>query len=334
MRTRTALSTLPRLAQTEDAELARFAKTRLGDEIPVAVDDLQVARDLLRALGAAFGKNDPALWKKLREARDVLTGAATPAAAPSSSVAAPADPPPKPAAQPELPSHMLPRQTAAPWSAPATPAPAPAYPQPSFAAAPAPPVAPAAPIASAPPVAPVIAAPAAPAAAHNAFNPPEALVRTKGMGFVAPIGKALPFERATPETAAKALASTPARPLPPPEEDKLGMTVAADPGPSSRPMPFPGSPSSGPPSQPQPEAAISIPKGQRFTLAQYVSLRADFEAAADRRAVLATYGVSGEEELAQIDAVWLRTFAEQPALAAKHAKLRAEYTAYLASRRR
>jgi len=336
MRFKTALSTLPRLAQVEDGELARFAKTRLGDEVPISVEDLRVARDLVKELGRAMARNDESLWKRMKEARDAMMGTA-PAAAPVSAPIIPSGPPsssnpgttgPRPA----LPSHLL-AAAAAPSSIAATAA----GPSPWGSAAASPPPASPAP---APP-------PAAPAAAHpNVVVPPAALEATAGMQFSMPIPKPLPFQPAKPGSEdGSSLAVTPPPPRPAEEEDRMGMTVPAElsSGPGGA-LPFPGAPrpsAAGPPSSRNAPAApveeiapTHVAPGQRFTLAQYASLRVDLdEAPPDRRsAVIQAYGLAGAEELARVEGIW-RALLKDPGNLARLTDLKAEYSRYLASRR-
>lgn len=85
----------------------------------------------------------------------------------------------------------------------------------------------------------------------------------------------------------------------------------------------------GPPSS---SNGLPTPAGQRFTFAQYASLRAELETRPDRRGeVLGLYGIAGGEEMERIDGIWRRTLAERPELAARFEELRTRYLRYLAA---
>lgn len=70
-RLRLAVSSFTRLATATDSALEHLSLTRLED-LALKVDDLRVARDVLREMGRTLAQGDDAAWARLREARALL----------------------------------------------------------------------------------------------------------------------------------------------------------------------------------------------------------------------------------------------------------------------
>lgn len=70
-RLRLAFACFTRLATATDSALEHLSLTRLED-LALKVDDLRVARDVLREMGRTLAQGDDAAWARMREARALL----------------------------------------------------------------------------------------------------------------------------------------------------------------------------------------------------------------------------------------------------------------------
>ncbi|MFO0549950.1 MAG: hypothetical protein U0271_16265 [Polyangiaceae bacterium] len=84
----------------------------------------------------------------------------------------------------------------------------------------------------------------------------------------------------------------------------------------------------------RPGPSTYVAPGQRFTLAQYVSLHVELESLPQQRvATLHRYGLSGDDEFSRVAALWNRVFQEHPDMHTLSATMRKEYLWYIAQGR-
>ncbi|XXY17056.1 hypothetical protein WME88_53380 [Sorangium sp. So ce216] len=345
---RAVVSSFPRLAQTEDAQLRAFLRDRSGQQDDISIERAQKVRDVLRALCDAMSGGDGERWGQVDRAHAIFY----PPPAKDDDPAPPVktdDPPPVKIEQasappPAVPTYQLVAEARSRPPLGAAPPPTPplgAAPPPTPPLGAAPPPTP--PLGAAPPPTPPLGAAAAPG---------EINVTLPAMD--GPLPSALPFQEG-------AAVLPPPRLAPRGREEGEGDTVAGAAQPSSPVLPFvkaaaqagwdPERSLQG--ARPSPAAATPQGAGAQnrtqvlgatpssapgpaersadLLLDHYAALCVELEARPDERAaVLAKYRIHNESARDGVERLWARRFQHDPAAAQRFRQLLAHYRGLLA----
>ncbi|WP_438025576.1 hypothetical protein [Sorangium sp. So ce233] len=317
---RAVVSSFPRLAQTEDAQLRAFLRDRFGQQAEISIERAQKVRDVLRALCEAMSGGEGERWDQVDRAHAVFFPPPVKSDEPAPPVKSDEPAPPVKVEQASAPPPAVPTYQLV----------AEARSRPPLGAAPPPPTttlgAAAAPgeINVTLPATDGPLPPALPFKEGAAVLPPPRLAphgRAEGEGntlahAAQPPAPALPFVKAAaqkgwdPERSLLDARPTPAAAAPQGagaqnRTQVLGATPASAPGAAERPVDLP--------------------------LEHYAALCVELEArSGERAAVLAKYRIHSESARDGVERVWAHRFQHDPAAAQRFRQLLAHYRGLLA----